>query len=113
MSAAVSPLAPRSVPAMPAIPGVKLGTAAAGIKYANRTDVMLAVFQAGTTVAGVFTTSKCPSAPVASLRDRLKGAKPRPLGVHSGNLNYFTRKSGLPARKFTADHTARRIRRTP
>ena len=79
MAAAVSPLAPKSVPAMPAIPGVKLGTAAAGIKYTNRTDVLLAVFVPGTTVAGVFTTSKCPSAPVEWCRDRLRGAKPRAL----------------------------------
>ena len=39
--APISPLAPTSVPDMPAIPGVKLATAAAGIKYANRTDVLL------------------------------------------------------------------------
>ena len=76
MSAAVSPLAPKSVPTMPVIPGVKLGTAAAGIKYKNRTDVMLALFEPGTTVAGVFTTSKCPSAPVEWCRDRLSEILP-------------------------------------
>jgi glutamate N-acetyltransferase/amino-acid N-acetyltransferase len=37
----ISPLAPKSVPAMPVIAGVRLATAAAGIKYANRTDVLL------------------------------------------------------------------------
>ena len=49
---------------MPAIAGVRLATAAAGIRYRDRTDVMLAVFDEGTSVAGVFTRSKCPSAPV-------------------------------------------------
>ena len=61
---------------MPAIPGVRLATAAAGIRYAERTDVLLALFEPGTTVAGVFTRSKCPSAPVEWCRARLKTAKP-------------------------------------
>jgi len=43
MSSAVSPLAPTDVPDMPAISGVKLATAAAGIRYKGRTDVLLAV----------------------------------------------------------------------
>ena len=59
MSTAVSPLAPTDVPDMPAIAGVKLATAAAGIRYKGRTDVLLAVMDKGTAVAGVFTQSKC------------------------------------------------------
>ena len=39
----VSPLAPTHVPEMPAIAGVKLATAAAGIRYKGRTDVLMAV----------------------------------------------------------------------
>jgi glutamate N-acetyltransferase/amino-acid N-acetyltransferase len=58
MSTAVSPLAPTDVPEMPAIAGVRLATAAAGIRYKGRTDVLLAVMDKGTTVAGVFTQSK-------------------------------------------------------
>src|SRR5437868_11339295 len=72
MSTAVSPLAPTDVPAMPEIAGVKLATAAAGIRYKGRTDVLLAVMDKGTTVAGVFTKSKCPSAPVEWCRAKLK-----------------------------------------
>ena len=72
MSTAVSPLAPENVPDMPPIAGVRLATAAAGIRYKNRTDVLLAVFDKGTTVAGVFTKSKCPSAPVEWCRAKLK-----------------------------------------
>ncbi len=71
MSSAVSPLAPTHVPDMPAISGVKLATAAAGIRYKGRTDVLLAVMDKGTTVAGVFTQSKCPSAPVEWCRAKL------------------------------------------
>ena len=81
MSTAVSPLAPTDVPEMPAIAGVKLATAAAGIRYKGRTDVLLAVMDKGTTVAGVFTKSKCPSAPVEWCRAKLgRGASPRAGG---------------------------------
>src|ERR1700689_722152 len=54
---AISPLAPASFPAMPPVPGVRLATAAAGIRYAGRPDVLLALFDRGTAVAGVFTRS--------------------------------------------------------
>ena len=77
MSTAISPLAPTDVPDMPAIAGVRLATAAAGIRYKGRTDVLLALLDKGTTVAGVFTKSKCPSAPVEWCRARLKGGQAR------------------------------------
>jgi glutamate N-acetyltransferase / amino-acid N-acetyltransferase len=102
MSSTVSPLAPASVPDMPAVAGVRLATAAAGIRYQGRTDVMLAVFDEGTSVAGVFTRSKCPSAPVEWCRARLKGARARALVVNSGNANAFTGKNGREACAFTA-----------
>ena len=109
MATTDSPLAPQSPPAMPAIAGVRLATAAAGIKYAGRTDVLLALLDPGTTAAGVFTRSKCPSAPVEWCRARLKGAKPRALVVNSGNANAFTGKSGRDACRLTADITARAV----
>jgi hypothetical protein len=89
---AISPLAPKTVPNMPAIAGVRLATAAAGIRYRDRTDVMLAIFDEGTSVAGVFTRSKCPSAPVEWCRARIKGVRARALVVNSGNANAFTGK---------------------
>jgi glutamate N-acetyltransferase/amino-acid N-acetyltransferase len=92
---------------MPAIAGVRLATAAAGIRYAERTDVLLALFEPGTAAAGVFTRSKCPSAPVEWCRARLKTARPRALVVNSGNANAFTGRSGRDACKFTAQITAR------
>src|SRR5476649_1595709 len=107
MSPSVSPLAPTHVPEMPAIRGVRLSTAQAGIRYANRTDVLLALFDAGTTVAGVFTKSKCPSAPVEWCRAHLKAGKARALVVNSGNANAFTGKSGRAATRLTADIAAK------
>jgi glutamate N-acetyltransferase/amino-acid N-acetyltransferase len=91
---------------MPAIAGVRIATAAAGIRDAGRTDVVLAVFDTGTTVAGGFTRSKCPSAPVEWCRAILKGGKARALVVNSGNANAFTGKSGRAATRLTAQLAA-------
>ncbi len=109
MSTAVSPLAPTNVPEMPDIAGVRLATAEAGIRYRNRTDVLLALFDEGTTVAGVFTKSKCPSAPVEWCRANLKSGKARALVVNSGNANAFTGKNGHSATKLTADITSEAV----
>src|SRR5437868_3196615 len=102
MSHAISPLAPKYVPEMPEIPGVRLATGAAGIKYKGRTDVLLALFDKGTTVAGVLTRSKCPSAPVEWCRAKLKSGNARALVVNSGNANAFTGKTGRAAVALTA-----------
>jgi len=107
MSTAISPLAPQKVPDLPAIAGVRLATAAAGIRYAGRTDVLLALFDAGTTTAGVFTRSKCPSAPVEWCRAHLNPGKARALVVNSGNANAFTGKSGRTATRLTAEIAAK------
>ena len=87
---------------MPEIPGVRLATGAAGIKYKGRTDVLLALFDKGTTVAGVLTRSKCSSAPVEWCRVKLKSGRARALVVNSGNANAFTGNTGHAATAFTA-----------
>jgi glutamate N-acetyltransferase/amino-acid N-acetyltransferase len=107
MSTTISPLAPKHVPTMPATAGVRLATAAAGIRYAGRTDVLLALFAPGTAVAGVFTRSKCPSAPVEWCRAHLKRGTARALVVNSGNANAFTGRSGRAATKLTAELAAK------
>jgi glutamate N-acetyltransferase/amino-acid N-acetyltransferase len=107
MDAAISPLAPARISELPAIGGVRLATAAAGIRYKGRTDVLLAVFDKGTTVAGVFTRSRCPSAPVEWCRARLAGGKARALVVNSGNANAFTGRTGRDSTKLTADLAAK------
>ena len=79
MSSSVSPLAPTNLPDMPALAGVRLATAEAGIRYKGRTDVLLAGLDKGTTVAGLFTKSKCPSAPVEWCRAKLSRGSARAL----------------------------------
>lgn len=109
MSHAVSPLAPKSVPDMPAIEGVRMATAEAGIKYKNRTDVLLMVFDETASVAGVFTRSKCPSAPVDFCRTNLPAGRARAVVVNSGNANAFTGKKGLAATELTAKSASEAI----
>jgi len=109
MAHGVSPLAPARIVELPAIGGVRLATAAAGIRYAGRTDVLLAVFDRGTTVAGVFTRSKCASAPVEWCRARIGAGKARGLVVNSGNANAFTGRTGRQATKLTAELAAATI----
>jgi glutamate N-acetyltransferase / amino-acid N-acetyltransferase len=111
--APISPLAPASFPDMPPVDGVRLATAAAGIRYPGRTDVLLALLDAGTTVSGVFTRSKCPSAAVDWCRERVKSGRARALVVNSGNANAFTGKSGRAATKLTADIAANAFGCTP
>ena len=106
MSASVSPLAPKTFPQMPAIRGLRMATAAAGIKYKNRTDVLLMVFDQPAAVAGVFTRSKCPSAPVDFCRANLPQGEARAVVVNSGNANAFTGVKGKAATELTARSAA-------
>lgn len=103
---AVSPLAPKSFAKLPPLAGVRLATAAAGVRYQQRTDVLLAILAPGTQVAGVFTRSKTASAPVLWCRDKLKGGEARILVVNSGNANAFTGKAGMDGVRVIAEEAA-------
>ncbi len=109
MSASVSPLAPKSTPSMPVIDGLRMATAAAGIKYKNRTDVLLMVFDRPAAVAGVFTRSRCPSAPVDHCRKNLSHGIARAVVVNSGNANAFTGAKGRAATDLTAKSAAEAV----
>jgi glutamate N-acetyltransferase/amino-acid N-acetyltransferase len=93
----VSPLAPVTVPELPPLPGVRIATAQAGIRYSGRTDVLYVDLAAGTRAAGVFTRSKCPSAPVDWCREALAHGAARAMVVNSGNANAFTGRLGREA----------------
>lgn len=109
MSVAVSPLAPKSYPVMPAIDGLRMATAEAGIKYKNRTDVLMMVFDRPAAVAGVFTRSRCPSAPVDHCRQNLSHGIARAVVVNSGNANAFTGAKGRAATALTARSAAEAV----
>ena len=90
------------LPELPPVPGVRVATGAAEIRYRAREDVMAMAFPPGTTAAGVFTKNKCPGAPVEWSRKALKGGKARGLVVTSGNSNVFTGRAGRETCEATA-----------
>jgi len=109
MALAPSPLAV-PLPELPPIAGVRLGAAVAGIRYTTgRTDLVMAEMDAGTTVAGVFTSNKCPGAPIDWCRDALKGGKARAVVINAGNANVFTGKAGAEATKISAQAAAKLV----
>jgi len=105
----VSPFAPETLACLPAIDGVAFATAEAGIRYKKRTDLLLAVFDEGTTVGGVLTQSKTASAPVLTCRKHLKKGGARALVVNSGNANAFTGQKGRDAVEITVAHAAEAV----
>ena len=95
MAGPVSPLAPAAFPALPEIAGVRFASLAAGVRYANRTDVMLAELAEGSAVAGVFTRSSTRSAPVRDCEAKMGAQTSRAAFlVNSGNSNAFTGAAG-------------------
>lgn len=96
---AVSPLAPDAFPDLPVIDGVRFATAAAGVKYQGRTDVMLALLDPGSVVAGAFTRSATRSACVLDCQAKIgleaEATAPAAILVNSGNSNAFTGKGGI------------------
>ncbi len=93
--------------AMAPVAGVGLATVAAGIQGGDRHDLVLVELAEGTSVAGVFTKSLCPSAPVEWSRGLLAAAQPpRALVCNSGNANAFTGSAGHATCALIASATA-------
>ncbi|CAH2604397.1 Glutamate N-acetyltransferase / Amino-acid acetyltransferase [Rhodovastum atsumiense] len=105
MPPAVSPLAV-PLPSLAPLAGVRLGAAAAGIRYRGRTDLVMVELTPGTTAAGVFTRNRCPGAPVDWCRAALKGGKARGVVINAGNANVFTGRAGAEAAKASAEAAA-------
>jgi glutamate N-acetyltransferase / amino-acid N-acetyltransferase len=106
---AVSPFAPKSLPEVPAIEGVRFATAEAGIRYKGRTDLLLAVLDPGTTAGGVLTQSRTRSAPVEWCAQALREGRARALVINSGNANAFTGKKGREAVEITVQAAAKAV----
>lgn len=98
----ISPLAPKHIVSLPPLDGVRMQTIEAGIKYSGRDDVLLMVFDEPASVAGVFTKSKCASAPVDHCQQVLSKGVARAVVVNSGNANAFTGTKGASSTRETA-----------
>ena len=86
------------------IRGIRVGAAAAGIKYPDRLDLAVMLLVPGTTVGGVFTRNAFAAAPVAVARAGLGDA--RALVVNSGNANAATGERGLADARASCAHLA-------
>jgi len=106
---AVNLVPPRPEDLFP-VAGVELGFAAAGIRKANRRDLMLMRFMPGARVAGVFTQNSFAAAPVQICRRHLAvGPNIRALVVNAGNANCGTGERGLAAALATCDAAAKLV----
>lgn len=105
----VSPLAPSTYPELPVVAGARFATALSGMRYKGRDDLLLIEFAPGTTVAGLFTRSSMPGAPVEWCRKVLPNGAARALVVNAGIANVFTGKAGAQAVKATADGAAKTL----
>jgi len=86
----ISPLAPTAFPALPAIAGIGLATAASGARYKGRDDLLLMTLAPGSTVAGVFTKSDTAAAPVCWSRTITRRGTAAAIITNAGNANAFT-----------------------
>ena len=90
------------------VAGVSLGTAEAGIKRADRKDLLVIKLDEGATVAGVFTTNRFCAAPVTVAREHLTAGKGiRALVVNTGNANAGTGEQGMAAARSTCAELAK------
>jgi glutamate N-acetyltransferase/amino-acid N-acetyltransferase len=88
------------------IKNLKISTANCGIKYKNRDDLLLIAFDLPANVAGVFTQSSMPAAPVVWCKKNINGGVAKALLVNAGNANAFTGKVGEETVLKTANKTA-------
>jgi glutamate N-acetyltransferase/amino-acid N-acetyltransferase len=91
------PVGDVSLPHFHAIEGIRIGTAAAGIKKPGRQDLTLFALAAESTVAGVFTTNAFCAAPVTLAKLHLASTEVRYLLINTGNANAGTGSPGLVA----------------
>jgi glutamate N-acetyltransferase/amino-acid N-acetyltransferase len=91
-----------------AVPGVRLGTVAAGIKKPGRKDLVLIELAANTQCAAVFTRNAFCAAPVTVAREHLQSCvnQPRYLLINTGNANAGTGAGGLAAARACTEAVA-------
>lgn len=89
------------------VPGVRIGTAMAGVRKANRRDLVVMELSPGSTVAGVFTRNRFCAAPVQICMEHLQGLDPiRALVINTGNANAGTGQEGLVRARKTCEAAA-------
>ena len=89
-------LAPPDPGSLLPVPGVELGVAMAGVRKANRRDLLLMKLGEESMVAGVFTRNRFCAAPVIIAKRNLASAGGiRALVINTGNANAGTGEDGV------------------
>ena len=100
-----------------AVPGVRLGSAQAGIRKPNRFDLLVLSLVEGSSVAGVFTRNRFCAAPVQVCREHLEhldtAAGIRALVINTGNANAGTGADGLERARSTCAGVAGLLQLSP
>jgi glutamate N-acetyltransferase / amino-acid N-acetyltransferase len=96
------------------VPGVKLGITMAGVRKANRRDLVVITLEPGSAVAGVFTKNRFCAAPVQLCRKHLAaGSDIRALVINTGNANAGTGEDGMVRATQTCIALARHLNVSP
>jgi glutamate N-acetyltransferase / amino-acid N-acetyltransferase len=105
---------PTLASALHAVPGVRIGTAMAGVRKANRRDLVVFTLDEGAQVGGVFTTNRFCAAPVQVCQQHLAaGHGVRALVINTGNANAGTGEPGLVNAQRTCVALARHLNLAP
>lgn len=92
----ISPFAPKTFPELPEISGLEISTGCSNMRYKNRDDILKIIFDENAHIAGVYTRSSMPSAPVDFCRNAHQNNNTaKALCVNAGNANAFTGKAGI------------------
>ncbi len=86
---------------LPPVPGIRLSTCAAGIRYRGRDDLLLIDAGQDAAIAALFTTNAFCAAPVQVAREHLAAGAPRWLLINAGNANAGTGPAGVAAARAT------------
>ena len=92
------------------VPGLRLGIAEAGVRKANRKDLVVLELAEGAAVAGVFTQNRYCAAPVQVCREHLAGGSAiRAVVINTGNANAGTGADGLARARRSCEALAARL----
>ena len=104
-----SPLAPTKFPTLPSVKGVNIGTSVSNSKYKRRQDILTITFNNPASVAGVFTLSQMPAAPVQFCKKNIVNGYANALVVNAGIANSFTGKKGIENNRLIASYFSKLI----
>ena len=96
------------------VAGLRIGTAMAGVRKANRRDLVVFVLDEGATAAGVFTLNRFCAAPVQVCREHLQTKSGiRAIVINTGNANAGTGADGLARARQTCESLAQHLNLAP